>query len=96
MATEWSGGMPKANNALEQRLGFRIEVAEGREAGTVVWFGSDIGAGVRPATGVEIALWQEIERLNARNAPGGVPAESVSDPFGTTKGAGSDGIGTSN
>lgn len=85
MTTE-SSKKPVPANDLERRLGFKIEIAEGREAGSVIWFGKD---GVRPATGVEIALWTEVVRHEALRAPSGVPAESVIDPFGTPKEGGS-------
>lgn len=74
-------------NAMESELGFRIEIRPGDEAGSVVFFANARRDTVtRPATGVEIKLWRMVERQAAATQPGGVPAESVIDPFGTPKG----------
>lgn len=69
----------EARNELERALGFRIEVRDGGEAGSVVWIGR---TAVRPATGVEIKLW---EMLIKRDSIASVLADSVTDPFGTPK-----------
>lgn len=69
----------EARSPMETELGFRIEVRDGGEAGSVVWIGK---TAVRPATGVEIALWQ---MLLKRDSIAGVLAETVKDPFGTPK-----------
>lgn len=46
------------------RLGFRIDVREDGNAGSVVWSRSDLpNGGVRPATSVEISLWNMILAL---------------------------------
>lgn len=66
------------NNALEEALGFRIEIRPGGEAGSVVWMGK---VTVRPATGVEIQLWEALNKI----ASPGLSAEDVIDPFGTHK-----------
>lgn len=68
-----------ARNELERALGFRIEVRSGGEAGSVVWIGKTV---VRPATGVEIKLWQ---MLLKRDSIAGVLADSVIDSLGTPK-----------
>lgn len=85
MATENKSAQP--NDALEERLGFRIEVRPGGEAGSVVWFkeARHGTSNVRPATGVEIMLWQALQASITLTRPGGVAAERVIDPFGTPK-----------
>lgn len=65
MATE-EVKIPKARNPLETSLGFRIEVRSDGEAGSVIWFTTaDRRSGVRPATGVEIRLWNALQALYA-------------------------------
>jgi hypothetical protein len=66
-------------DALEAALGFRIEVRPDGEAGSVVWMGKTT---VRPASGVEIKLWQALRKVVN---PAGIPAHDVIDPFGTPK-----------
>lgn len=51
------------SDSLVQKLGFRIDVRTDGQAGTVIWMGSDIGAGVRPATGVELKLWSALQSI---------------------------------
>lgn len=53
------------SDPLVQKLGFRIDVRSDGQAGTVIWTASDIGAGVRPATGVELKLWKALQVLRA-------------------------------
>lgn len=72
-------------NELEAGLGFRIEILPNGQMGHVVMFPGTAGrteVAVRPATGVEIALWKV---LIISTAPNGVRADDVSDPFGTPK-----------
>lgn len=80
-------------NNTERRLGFRVEIAPGGENGSVVYFSAAQQrgeGGVRPATGPEIALWTELMVMQAAFRTGGIPAESVVDPFGTPKAASDD------
>lgn len=79
-----------ARTELERALGFRIEVRDGGEAGSVVWIGK---TAVRPATGVEIKLWQALNAViehegvpdYAVRSAFGLSAASVIDPFGTPR-----------
>lgn len=75
--------IPQARTQLEAGLGFKIEINPNGESGLVIWF--DRENAVRPATGVEVALWRALTIATAQSSPAGVPAEQVVDPFGTPK-----------
>jgi hypothetical protein len=55
-----------ASNPVQERLGFRVDVHRDGAAGTVIWNNPDPKeAAVRPATLVEVRLWQIVEALVA-------------------------------
>ena len=60
---------------LAQKLGFRIDVRPDGNAGAVVWTDSNIGAGVRPATGVELRLWGALLALLGAVDPEHIPGD---------------------